>query len=178
MRTVRSRFQFSIGLTAAMTAIWCSLATERVAAAPEDGNSGPHPARPPACEALSPPEDPSAPPPELKPTTITAIGQAYYCILDNYFSGRILDSRSLLVPAFAALTQELQRRGLDQSEATLPALAGSDHSAGQGRGFLKREMFWNSYERLFIEDDEFRHHSIKGSSCDVETDEVRDNFRT
>lgn len=119
MRLVRSRFQFVIGLTAAMTGILCPLATERVAAAPAD--------RPPACEALVPPEDPSAPPPpppELKPTTLTTIGQAYYCIFDNYFSGPVLDSRSLLVPAFAALTQELQRRGLDRPEATMPALTG------------------------------------------------------
>jgi carboxyl-terminal processing protease len=77
--------------------------------------------RPPAC--APPPEGPT-PPPELKPTTIITIGQLYYCILENYYSGPVLDDRSLLVPAFAALTQELQRRGLDQPEATLPALTG------------------------------------------------------
>jgi carboxyl-terminal processing protease len=79
--------------------------------------------RPPACQP-PPPADGPTEPPQLKPTTITTIGQAYFCILDNYFSGPALDDRSLLVPAFAALTQELQRRGLDQPEATLPALTG------------------------------------------------------
>jgi carboxyl-terminal processing protease len=75
--------------------------------------------RPPACVEASP-ENPVPP----KAATITTIGQAYYCVFDNYFSGPVLDSRSLLVPAFAALTQELQRRGLDQPDATLPALTG------------------------------------------------------
>jgi carboxyl-terminal processing protease len=92
--------------------------------------------RPPAC-AIPPPPDPSLPPPELSPTTITAIGQAYYCIFDNYFSGPIVDSRSLLVPAFAALTQELQRRGLDQPEATLPALVG------------KKDRDWAAFRQVY-----------------------------
>jgi len=98
------------------------------------------PPRPPACTAMTPPDDqPSEPsptgepsgepspgpqPPPQEPTTVSTIGQAYYCILDNYFSGPVLDPRSLLVPAFTALTQELQRRGLDQPDATLPALTG------------------------------------------------------
>jgi carboxyl-terminal processing protease len=76
---------------------------------------------PPACV---PPSGGPSGPPELKPTTITTIGQAYYCIIDNYYSGSVLDDRSLLVPAFAALTQELQRRRLDQAGASLPALTG------------------------------------------------------
>jgi hypothetical protein len=68
-----------------------------------------------------PPANPPETPPELKRITLTTIGQAYYCIRDSYYSGPVLDDRSLLVPAFAALTQELQGRGLDQSEATLPS---------------------------------------------------------
>jgi carboxyl-terminal processing protease len=95
--------------------------------------------RPPACE-VPPPPDPSAPPqpPELKPTTIITIGQAYFCILDNYYSGPVLDSRSLLVPTFAALTQELQRRGLDQPVATLPALTGK-----------KTDDDWVAFSRVY-----------------------------
>lgn len=50
--------------------------------------------------------------------------QAYFCIFQNYFSRPVLESRSLLVPAFAALTRELQRRALDLSAASLPALVG------------------------------------------------------
>jgi carboxyl-terminal processing protease len=72
--------------------------------------------RPPACTPLPPG------PPVFKPITTTTIGQAYYCILKHYVRGPIMDPRSLLVPAFAASTQELQRRGLDQPQATLPAL--------------------------------------------------------
>lgn len=140
MRLVRSRFQYAIVLTAAMTSAWCALETGRVAAATPQSTSPSAPGtRPPACEELPPP-DPSEPPPplpELKPTTITAIGQAYYCIFDNYFSGPVLDSRSLLVPAFAELTQELQRRGLDQSEATLPALTG------------KKDKDWTAFSELY-----------------------------
>ena len=60
----------------------------------------------------------------MKPTTVTTIGQAYYCILEHYFKGPIMDHRDLLLPAFAGLTQELQRRGLDQAQATLPAFTG------------------------------------------------------
>jgi carboxyl-terminal processing protease len=95
--------------------------------------------RPPACEA-PPPPDPGVPPqpPELKPTTITTIRQAYSCILDNYYSGPVLDSRSLLVPTFAALTQELQRRGLDQPIATLPALSGK-----------KRDDDWDAFSYVY-----------------------------
>lgn len=63
-------------------------------------------------------------PPESKPTTITTIGQAYYCILNNYYRGSILDDRSMLIAAFAGLTQELQRRGLDQPQAMPLALTG------------------------------------------------------
>jgi carboxyl-terminal processing protease len=101
---------------------------------------------PPACQLL--PDTPSAPPsgpPEMKPTTITTIGQAYYCILDNYYRGPFLDDRSLLVPAFAALTQELQRRGLDQAVATLPALTGKNDREHRDRNWA---AFSQVYEQI------------------------------
>lgn len=82
--------------------------------------------RPESCVTPTPPgeepEEPTTPP----PTSLSTIGQAYYCVFDNHYSGPTLDSRALLVPAFAALTQELQRRGLDQPNATLPALTGRE----------------------------------------------------
>jgi carboxyl-terminal processing protease len=92
--------------------------TNASAAAPDSGDVAG--VRPPACVSEFPPE-----PPPTKPTTVTTIGQAYYCVFANYFSGPVLDSRELLVPGFAALTQELQRRGIDQAGATLPALRGN-----------------------------------------------------
>jgi len=81
----------------------------------------------PACELQpqdSDPSQPPPPPPELKPTTIETIGQAYFCIFPNYFGGLMLDDRPLLLSGFAGLTEELQRRGLDQSKAIPPALTG------------------------------------------------------
>jgi carboxyl-terminal processing protease len=96
------------------------LAVAAVLAGAGVGTSAAGPERPPACARPTPQQPPPAP----TAATLTTIGQAYYCIFDNYFSGPVLDSRTLLVPAFAALTQELQRRGLDRPDATLPALTG------------------------------------------------------
>jgi carboxyl-terminal processing protease len=107
-------------------------------------SSSPSRAVPAACQLL--PDTPAAPPPgppEMKPTTITTIGQAYYCILDNYYRGPFLDDRSLLVPAFAALTQELQRRGLDQAVATLPALTGKNDQAHRDRNWAAFSQVYN-----------------------------------
>jgi carboxyl-terminal processing protease len=73
------------------------------------------------CRAATPEPAP------LTPTTVDTVGQAYHCVFDHYFGGPVLDSRSMLVPAFATLTQELQRRGLDRPDATLPALTGDRH---------------------------------------------------
>ncbi|MFC9845452.1 S41 family peptidase [Streptomyces sp. NPDC060223] len=94
--------------------------------------------RPPACAAPTGPiGQPTTPASESKPTTITTIEQAYYCIFENYYSGSVLDARTLLVPAFAALTQELQRRGLDQPQATTPVLTG------------KRAADWTAFSRAY-----------------------------
>jgi carboxyl-terminal processing protease len=76
---------------------------------------------PPAC--AQPQQQPVA-----GPTTVTTIGQAYYCIFAHYYSGPVLDGRVLLAGAFAGLTQELNRLGTDQPDATMPALTGSRDS--------------------------------------------------
>ena len=73
---------------------------------------------PPACS-------PAQQQPPTGPTTVTTIGQAYYCIFAHYYSGPVLDDRVLLAGAFAGLTQELDRLGIDQPDATMPALTGS-----------------------------------------------------
>jgi carboxyl-terminal processing protease len=75
--------------------------------------------QPPPCSANPPPE---APP--LHPTTVTTIGQAYYCIFTHYYAGPVLDDRVLLAGAFAGFTQELDQLGMDQPDATMPALTG------------------------------------------------------
>jgi carboxyl-terminal processing protease len=87
--------------------------------------------RPPACKP------PSGAPAPIKPTTVSTLEQAYHCILDGYYSGPVLDGRALLVPAFAGLTRELQRRGLDQPNAALPPLSG------------KRDADWAAFSRAY-----------------------------
>jgi carboxyl-terminal processing protease len=74
--------------------------------------------KPPACLPAQ-----QLPPPG--PTTVTTIGQAYYCIFAHYYSGPVLGDRVLLAGAFGGLTHELDRLGIDQPGATMPALAGS-----------------------------------------------------
>ncbi|MGW4065308.1 S41 family peptidase [Amycolatopsis sp. NPDC004747] len=103
---------------------WRSLAVALAVAATlagaEVGTAGTETERPPAC---APPAQ-GQPPQPPAPATVSTVGQAYYCIFDNHYGGPVLDSRTLLVPAFAAVTREMQRRGLDQPGATLPALTG------------------------------------------------------
>jgi carboxyl-terminal processing protease len=92
---------------------------------------------PPRCTL--PPSNPPSTPPQMQPTTLRTIGQAFFCIIDNYWRGPMLDSRSLLVPAFVGLTQELQRRGVDQVQATMPALTG------------RNERDWAAFSSVYAE---------------------------
>src|SRR6185437_12516712 len=71
----------------------------------------------------SPNPPPEAPP--LRPTTVTTIGQAYYCVFTHYYAGPVLDDRVLLDAAFAGFTQELNWLGMDRPDATMPALTGN-----------------------------------------------------
>ncbi|MFC6579810.1 S41 family peptidase [Planomonospora parontospora] len=67
----------------------------------------------------------AAPPPQSPPpTSVNTLRQAYFCVLDNYYSGPVLDSRTLLKSAMAAYTQNLIRRGADRTGLGLPALTG------------------------------------------------------
>ncbi|MBE1462878.1 S41 family peptidase [Kibdelosporangium phytohabitans] len=110
----------------AIVAVAAALAgTATVSASPEAA------ARLPACQT-PPPQ-----PPPFKPTTVDTIAQAYHCVFDNYFSGPVLDSRTILQPAFSALTRELQRRGLDQPNANAPVLTG------------KRDSDWKSFAKAY-----------------------------
>lgn len=79
----------------------------------------------------------SATPPPLKPTTITTIEQAYYCIFAHYYSGPVLDDRVLLTGAFAGFANELEHLGLDQPGATMPALTGD------------RETDWAAFSAVY-----------------------------
>jgi carboxyl-terminal processing protease len=80
--------------------------------------------------AASPPPCSLKPPPggKTKPTTVTTIGQAYSCIFDHYYAAPTLDDEMLLAAAFAGLTQQLDQVGLDQPDATMPALTGNRDS--------------------------------------------------
>jgi carboxyl-terminal processing protease len=75
--------------------------------------------------------------PSPKPTTITTLQQAYECIFAHYYGGPLLDDRTLLAGAFSAFTQELEGRGLDQLNATLPALTGN------------RQGDWNAFAKTY-----------------------------
>jgi carboxyl-terminal processing protease len=118
--------------------------------------------RPPACAP------PTGQPPAPTPATVTTVGQAYYCILDNYYSGPVLDPRTLLVPAFAALTQEMQRRGLDQPGATLPALTG------------RKDADWAAFSKVYqriadaLPDDTAR-GAVAAAAIQAMVDELDDN---
>ena len=81
--------------------------------------------QPPPCSPNPPPQAPPS-----SPTTVTTIGQAYYCVFAHYYAGPVLDDRVLLAAAFAGFTQELDRLGMDQPDATMPALTGT--AAGTG----------------------------------------------
>ena len=73
---------------------------------------------PPACLALT------APAPVTQ-TTVNTIEQAYYCVFAHYYDGPELADQVLLAGAFAGFTAELDRLGLDQADAAMPALTGN-----------------------------------------------------
>ncbi|PZG54422.1 peptidase [Spongiactinospora gelatinilytica] len=56
---------------------------------------------------------------------MSTLRQAYFCVLDNYYSGPAMDSTGLLKSALAAYTQHLMRNGADQADLRLPALTGN-----------------------------------------------------
>jgi carboxyl-terminal processing protease len=88
--------------------------------------------QPPPCASKLPPEAPPS-----SPTTLTTIGQAYYCVFAHYYAGPVLDDRVLLAAAFAGFTQELDRLGMDQPDATMPALTGN------------RGSDWNAFAAVY-----------------------------
>lgn len=77
------------------------------------------------------------PPPGPTPTTITTIEQAYNCIFARYYGGATLDDRGLLTGAFAGFANELERLGLDQPDATPPALSG------------RRDSDWTAFAAVY-----------------------------
>ena len=96
----------------------CTQTARHVSSAASSGSSAAS-GQPPPCSPNPPPE---APP--LHPTTVTTIGQAYYCVFAYYYAGPVLDDRVLLAAAFAGFTQDLDRLGMDQPDAAMPALTG------------------------------------------------------
>ena len=107
-------------LIAAVSAASAAAAIVWAAAAPGQAAS-PAAHRPPACSVLTPT---SPPPPPVAPTTDVTLAQAYYCLIDHYFSGATLDDRVLLTGAFTGLVEKLGKLGLDRSDAVMPALTG------------------------------------------------------
>jgi len=120
MRHLRT-LRWPAAALAALTAAAVTITITGAAAAGAARASRPV-ASPPPCSLKPPPGG------KTKPTTVTTIGQAYSCILAHYYAASDLDDRALLAGAFAGLTQQLDRLGLDQPGATMPALTGDPHS--------------------------------------------------
>jgi carboxyl-terminal processing protease len=128
VRKLRPAFLSAVAVVVVAGAAGCTQAAKHVSgaaspSAPARATTG-SPGSPvtsgqPPCSPNPPPE---APP--LSPTTVTTIGQAYYCVFAHYYAGPVLDDRVLLAAAFAGFTQELDRLGMDQPDATMPALTG------------------------------------------------------
>nr|WP_062330991.1 S41 family peptidase [Herbidospora sakaeratensis] len=81
--------------------------------------AAPAAAAPPACARMTGPP-PASPP----PTSVDTLGQAFFCVLDHYYSGPGLRTSDLLRDAFAAYTRNLHKRGADVGGLRLPALTG------------------------------------------------------
>ncbi|MFC7381251.1 S41 family peptidase [Sphaerisporangium rhizosphaerae] len=80
--------------------------------------------------ATAPPQEP------LPPTTVDTLRQAYHCVLDDYYSGPVIDPGTLLKNALASYTQDLQRRGADRADLRLPALTG------------ERDADWTAFAKI------------------------------
>jgi carboxyl-terminal processing protease len=119
LRTPRRRTAAALAALATTAAVTLTVTAAGAAgAAPASGAA----AGPPPCSLPHPRIG------KIKPTTVTTIGQAYSCIYAHYYAASTLDDRVLLAGAFAGLTQQLDRLGLDQPDATMPALTGNHDS--------------------------------------------------
>ena len=120
-----SAWKLRLTLISAMAAVLLAGAagctqTAKPVSGPASPSSSATSGQPPPCSANPPP---TAPP--SSPTTVTTIGQAYFCVFAHYYAGPVLDDRVLLIAAFAGFTQELDQLGMDQPDATMPALTGN-----------------------------------------------------
>jgi carboxyl-terminal processing protease len=60
-------------------------------------------------------------------------------VFAHYYAGPVLDDRVLLAGAFAGFTQELDQLGMDQPDATMPALTGN------------RDRDWDAFAAVYQE---------------------------
>jgi carboxyl-terminal processing protease len=116
----------AMSMALAAGAAGCTQAARPVPASPAAATGS----GPPACAV------PTVPVPVTQ-TTVNTIEQAYYCVFAHYYDGPGLDDQVLLAGAFAGFTAELDRLGLDQADATMPALTGN-----RGRD-------WNAFAAVY-----------------------------
>ncbi|MFI7134735.1 S41 family peptidase [Nonomuraea sp. NPDC050153] len=67
----------------------------------------------------------SKPPGQPVATGLSTIEQAYDCIFTAFYGRGRLDHRMVLAAGLAGLTEELNRRGTDRPDATMPPLTGN-----------------------------------------------------
>ena len=97
MSASKLRLTFLAAMAAVLVAgaAGCTQTAKHISSAASPGSSAAS-GQPPPCSPNPPPT-----PPPLHPTTVTTIGQAYYCVFAHYYAGPVLDDRVLLAAAFA-----------------------------------------------------------------------------
>lgn len=110
--------------------------------------------------------------PSLKPTTLATIEQAYWCLLDHYVTGKILDDRLLLGGALSGFIQELLRKGMDQSLATSPALSGDRQADWQAFSTMYRRVSAASPQGAHLQQD-LAEATIQGMVQSLHNDHAR-----
>ncbi|WP_165975340.1 S41 family peptidase [Actinomadura rubrisoli] len=140
------------GSVLVMTAASASPSSAKTATAPPACSADPGPAR--AAETM---------------TRLSTIEQAYNCVFANFYGRKKVDHRTLLASAFAGFTEELNRRGLDRADATMPPLSGD------------RAADWNAFGSVYqrvtdsLPDDPALKQAVAGATLNAMIGSLHDN---
>lgn len=119
-------------------------------------------ARTVAAACASKPDQPVA-------TGLSTIKQAYDCVFTAFYGRERLDHRMVLAAGFAGLTEELNRRGADRPDATMPPLTGNRTT--------DLNAFAAVYERMVAElpDDTALRQAVAGATIKGMVRSLHDN---